>query len=421
MRFLILTQYFAPEIGAPQTRLAALTRELLTFGHEVEIVTAPPHHLRGAVYPGYANKLYVRDEWEGCTVHRTGVYVARGTGVKRLLNYLSFTASCWLGLRRAQKPDFLFVESPPLFLGIPALWYGRRCGVPVIFNVADPWPDAVVQLGVMRDGPAVRAAYALERWIYRHADFVNAVTDSMRSMFARKGVPAEKVLFMPNGVDTARFTPRPPDRELRDAYGLGDDAVILYTGTHGIAHGLEHIIWAATRLKDLPLKIVFVGDGEEKARLMLLAQEFGLANVRFVPSQPLDDMPRWYSIATASIISLAANKFSREARSSKTFPSLACGVPVIFSGDGEAARILRDADAALLGPPDDAETFEKNVRRIVTDAALRERLGKNGRRYVEANYDWREIARRWLAELAERSGRRELTPATRAATVPRSA
>jgi len=162
VRFLFLTQYFPPETGAPQVRLASLVRELSRLGHQVEIVTAFPNYPTGAIFPEFRGKLYQRDAWEGMTVHRTWVYPCMGGGLKRILNYISFTITCAWGLLRSKRADCVFVESPPLFLSIPGWIASRLWRARLIFNVADLWPDSVEQLGIMREGPALRFARALE-------------------------------------------------------------------------------------------------------------------------------------------------------------------------------------------------------------------------------------------------------------------
>jgi len=213
MRFLILTQYYPPEIGAPQVRLAALAAELVKLNHRVEIVTAIPHHLIGRMYPGYERKIFTREISNGATVTRTWAFAASGTGFPRLLNYLSFSCSSLIGLFTSSRPDYIFVESPPLFLGVSAWLYARVKRAPIIFNVADLWPDSVRELGVLSPGWVYDMAEHLERWIYRKSSFVNAATNGiLNTLRDTKGVPASKLLFLPNGVDTDLFFPRPPDK-----------------------------------------------------------------------------------------------------------------------------------------------------------------------------------------------------------------
>jgi colanic acid biosynthesis glycosyl transferase WcaI len=131
-----------------------------------------------------------------------------------------------------QKPDYLFVESPPLILGITGYWVAKRWKIPFIFNVADLWPDTVRALGLIRKGFMLRRAEQLEAWLYRQADFITVVTEQVcQLMITQKQVPADKVLLLPNGVDTDLFQPQAPDRKWQAELGLPiDKYIILYAG-----------------------------------------------------------------------------------------------------------------------------------------------------------------------------------------------
>ena len=107
MKFLILTQFFAPEIGASQVRLAYFCRELAAAGHEVEIVTGMPHHPAGRIFPEYRGNFYFQEKWEGLTIHRVWLYATKGANWKRLLNYASFVVTSLVGLARANHQPTL--------------------------------------------------------------------------------------------------------------------------------------------------------------------------------------------------------------------------------------------------------------------------------------------------------------------------
>jgi len=210
MRFLVLTQYFPPEIGAAQIRLAAVVRELVRLGHQVEVVTALPNYPGGQIYPEYHGRFYKKEQWEGVTVHRIWVYAAKGAGIKRLLNYLSFTLTAIWGLRQAKRPDYLFVETPPLFLGITAYLVAKKWRIPFILNVADLWLDAVQTLGIIKGGFLLRWARKLEIGLYRRAYHISVVTEGLREILhTERQVPTQKIGFLPNGVDTQLFCPQP--------------------------------------------------------------------------------------------------------------------------------------------------------------------------------------------------------------------
>jgi putative colanic acid biosynthesis glycosyltransferase WcaI len=403
LRVLILTQYFQPETGAPQIRLAAMCREFVRLGHEVEVVTAFPNYPTGKIYPDYRGKFYSRELWEGVLVHRVWLYAATGAGFKRLLNYATFTAMSIFGFLRARKPDFIFIESPPLFLSVPAFMAAWCWRVPMIFNVADLWPDSVREMGMLRDGAVLRFAEWLELWSYRKATYVNAVTDGIREVLtAEKGVPTSKILFLPNGVDTNLFKPKAPDRALSCELGLSTKKVILYAGTLGIAQGLQVGLDAMRLLEDeLPdVQLVFIGGGSEHDQLKAAASRMGLKNVTFLLPQAPDYVARLYSVAYAGFVSLRNLPFTDSARPSKVYPIMASGKPVIYSGSGEGARLVEGAGAGLVVTPEDPEALAAAIRTLISKPDLAEGLGKNGRKYAEKHLNWSNLIHDWLGQFA---------------------
>lgn len=411
MRFLILTQYYPPETGAPQTRLASMAKELQRLGHQVEVVTAMPNHPTGRVFPEYRGRLYCREAHCGLPVHRVWLFASTGAGLRRMMNYASFTAMSLFGLCRVSRPDYLFVESPPLFLSLPGFLFSRLWGAKMIFNVADLWPDSVRELGLMKDGFVLHAADRLEAWTYRVSDYVNAVTEGNRVTLAvKKAVPTRKILFLPNGVDTSLFRPQPPDQTVAERFGLVGKKLIIFAGTLGYAQGLDVALDAAGMLSDQSdVRFVFVGDGSDKARLKLEAKQRGLSNVVFLNPVPLGDVAQLYSLALAGLATLRNVPLFEGVRPSKIFPIMASGVPVLYSGAGEGARLVDAAQAGLVTPPEDAQALAGAVRRLAGDPDLSIRLGTNGREYVEQHHAWSALVSNWVEQLqaAEREARRE--------------
>ena len=402
MKFLILTQFFAPEIGASQVRLGYTCRELRAAGHEVQIVTGMPHHPAGRIFPGYRGRFYLRDEWEGITVHRVWLYAASGSNLKRLLSYASFVLTSLFGMARAEKPDYVFVDSPPLFLGVSGWLAAKWWSVPLLFNVADLWPDSVRDLGVMKDGTLVNFAYALERWIYRHSAVVTAVTEGIRdSLLNIKKIPAEKVLFLPNGVDTALFCPSVPDQGLKDRLGLAGKKIILYAGNHGYAGAVETVLHAAERVRrETSYHFLLVGEGPEKRKLIELAANLGLSNVTFHQQVPLDEVPAFVSISDLAVITLRKSQVMAGARPAKTFVMMAGGKPIVLAAEGEAARLIQSAGAGVVVPPEDHESLANAIHTLLTHPGIAAEMGASGRRYVELNFQWSSLVRNWIAQLS---------------------
>src|SRR5215204_2775194 len=297
--FLFLTQYFAPEVGAAPIRLLEVASALRARGHLVSVVTAMPSHPRGRVFDGYRRKLYMRERMSGVPVVRTWVYAASGKSVApRLLNYASFTLSSWLGCLSTQVPDFVFVESPPLFLGITAYVYARLRRVPYILNVSDLWPDSARALGVLNNDRLFRLNEQLEAFLYRHAFRINVVTQPIADILVgKKAVPRHKFLSLPNGVNLSRFDPAPEPREC-DAPPL-----FSYVGTHGQVQDLDVILDAAHIVRD-EARFLLIGEGSDKARLVDRARTLGLSNVTFCASRPFEEVPRILAASRAALVTV---------------------------------------------------------------------------------------------------------------------
>jgi colanic acid biosynthesis glycosyl transferase WcaI len=401
MKFLILTQYFPPEIGGAQTRLRSTAAELKRLGHQVEVVTALPNYPRGRIFPGYRGCFYRCDENEGIRVHRVWIYAAMGGGLARVLNYSSFMITSFFGLMRARKPDFIFVESPPPLLSIPAYIAGLFWRVPYIFNVADLWPDIILQGGFLEPGLLTRSLFKLEQWSYRKAEYVNVVTEGLRDALLReKGVPAEKVLFLPNGVDTTHYQLRVPDLSLKRRLGLDGKKIILWAGTLGTAHGLNYVLDAANLLSnESQIHFLFVGDGSAKAALEQQRKNMNLHSVTFLDPVSIEELPPYFSIAECGLASLLPIPLYDGARPSKIFPILASSKPLIFVGQGETARLVDESKAGVVVPPEDPKALASAIRLLIENPKLALEFGQNGRAFVEEHLQWSTLIRDWVARL----------------------
>lgn len=401
MRFLILSQYYAPEVGAPQVRLGAMARTLKSLGHEVEVMTALPNYPHGRIAPDYRGRFFLQEEIDGIKVHRIWLYAAQGAGLKRLVSYLSFAFLALIGLWRCSSPDYVFVESPPLFLSLSGFVMARLWRAQLIFNVSDLWPDSAKELALIDNTMILRLAEYLEDWSYRVSDKVTAVTEGIRQAFLdRKGVPAHKVLFLPNGVDSELFKPRARDQELSERLRLQGKRLILYAGTMGFAQGLETVLAAAGGLMTRQdLIFVFIGDGAEKEKLRALAAKASLGNVIFLEPAPLEFVARLYSLALAGLTVLRDIPLFQGARPSKMFPSMASGVPVIYSGAGEGARLIEGAQAGLIVPPENPTALAEAVVQLADNPELSRHLGQKAREYAEQHLNWQVSVGSWLGQL----------------------
>jgi colanic acid biosynthesis glycosyl transferase WcaI len=402
MRFLVLSQYFPPEVGATQVRLSSMCRELVHAGHQVDVVTAMPHHPVGEIFPRYRRRFSCLEFQDGVRVRRTWLYAAAGSGWRRILSYFSFMVTSLYSITRVRAPDYIFVDSPPLFLGVTGWMASVYWKCPFIFNVADLWPDSVLDLGVMKEGAFIKAAFWLEGWIYRRAQFVNAVTRGIYDVLLnRKNVPAARILFLPNGVDTNIVQPLPSDESLKKQLGLTGKRIAIYAGNHGYAAGAEQILQAAKLLESHPEQhFLFVGDGPDKPRLQSLATELQLQNTTFLDSIPLESMSSYLSIADIALITLRKAGVTRGARPAKTFVMMAAAKPIILAAEGEAEELIASSGAGVIVPPDEPEQFAAAILAMHEDAEGAREMGLRGLAYVREKFEWSKLVGNWLRQLS---------------------
>ena len=401
-RVLLVTQYFEPEIGAPQVRLAAMVRELIAHGIAVEVVTALPNHPEGRIHPEYRRRLSVTEQRHGATVRRVWMFGATGAGWRRMVSYLSFTFMSCFALIRCRRPDAIIVESPPPFPFLPAriasvIW---RC--PVVLNVADLWPDSAVTLGVLDDGLLLRMMFAFERWVNSSAANVIAVTEGIRRVLLEdKGLAAQKVSFLPNGVDTEMFRPRPPNTETNDRYAPNGEQLIVYAGTVGLAQGVEVAIDAMALVADRHprARLLIVGAGSGLAAVEKRLVERGLANVQLVPPVALAEVANLYSVAAAGLATLRDSPLFEGARPSKIFPILASGKPVLYSGAGEGARLVHDNGVGVVCRPEDPQALATAIDELLSNPEEAAAMGKRGRALVEEQFSWAALVDAWLRQM----------------------
>lgn len=401
MRLAILTQYYPPEIGAPQRRLSSLARHFIDAGHSVQVLTAMPNYPRGRVYDGYGGMVRV-EEIGGARVVRTFVYPTQRTDfAHRLANYFSFVlSSAAIGTARLERPDFLMVESPPLFLGLAGIWLSRVKRTRMIFNVSDLWPESAVRLGLVREGSLVhRVSAGLESSCYRAAWMVTGqsreIIQSVEERF-----PRARTYHLSNGVDCDAFGADRATDAARATLGGNGRCLALYAGLHGIAQGLPQLLDAAGVLRgESGPDIVLLGDGPVKAKLVADAQARGLENVRFLDPRPADALPPL--LAASDILLVPLGLGIPGAVPSKLYEAMASGRPIVLVAGGEPANIVRTHRAGLVVQPDDIAGLAEALRTLRDDPALRAELGANGRRAAERHFDRREIALQFMAHLED--------------------
>lgn len=403
MKVLFLTQYFPPEVGAPQNRLFELATRLKKKGIEIDVLTAMPNYPQMKIYPGYEGKGFYKDRIDDLDVYRARIYVPQSKGVvKRLLNYFSFVfSSANAGLFSLKKYDYVFCESPPLFLGMSALLIKWFRGSKLIFNVSDLWPESAEKLGIVNNKLLLWLSYRLEARLYKSAVLVSGQTQGICKSIKER-FPKTDVFWLPNGADVSYYNPDAIQSNWRAANGFKeDDFLVLYAGIIGIAQGLEILLHAAENIKAQPnIKILLVGSGPEKEKLLALKAQMQLQNVLFYDVVPKTVMPQIVAASNVAVIPLKKLELFKGAIPSKIFESLAMRKPVLLGVEGEAKDLFIDAgQCGLFFEPENAGDLAQKMLELYNNPQQCKTYGENARRYVSQHFDRDLIAGKFYDKL----------------------
>ena len=403
MHLLFLSDNFPPEVNAPASRTFEHCREWVAAGQRVTVITCAPNFPQGKVFDGYRNALWQVEDMAGIRVIRVWTYITANQGfVKRILDYQSFMAAAALAALFVRGVDVVLGTSPQLFTACAAYVVSRVKRIPFVFELRDLWPESIRAVGAISDSRLLDLLERLELFLYRKAARIVSVTHSFKRNLVGRGIAAEKISIVTNGVDTRRFRPQPPDAALEKELGLTGKFVAGYIGTHGMAHALETLLEAAQYLQDNPaghnIHLLFLGDGANKQKLVAQAKAMGLANVLFIDSVPKDQVVRYWSLLDVSIIHLKKTALFTTVIPSKLFECMGMGIPVLHGVAGESAGIVEREDCGLVFEPENAEALCAGLLAMQSQRDLRLRCSQNGLA-AAGRYDRKELALLMLREI----------------------
>lgn len=400
MKVLVWSQYFWPE----NFRINELVVELRKKGLELSVLTGKPNYPAGKLFQGYKSFGVQYETYADSEVVRIPL-LPRGssTALGLLVNYLSFILSGFLVAPFALKKrnfDVVFVYAPsPLLQALPAIFISWLKGAPLVVWVQDLWPESLVATGFIKNRLLIKTVEFLVKFIYERSDSILIQSEAFRRPVARLVSNVSKIQYYPNTAEIATATsPRPFEydkcvSEIRNYFS------VVFTGNVGVAQSIETVVGAAEILMpEKQVRFFVIGGGSREAWLKQEISRRTLTNITIVDRLPYNLMPEIFDAASALLLTL-----KRDDTFSKTVPSklqayLLAGKPVIACADGEAARIVNEANAGFFCPAEDCNALAKAILQL-TEMSKQEcaTLGNNGRRYFDDHF---EPSRR-LSELVE--------------------
>ena len=363
--------------------------------------TAFPNYPQNRIFDGYRSKVKSEEVIDGVRVLRSWIFVGKSRSIlSRLLNYFSFVASSFFRLILKDKPDYIFCESPPLFLGITAVLISWIKGSRLIFNVSDLWPESAEKLNVIHNRFLLNLSYKLEAWIYKNAFVISGQTQGIVANITQR-FPGKPVIWFPNGVDIDFFAQADLAENWRERWAINqEDVLVLYGGVIGHAQGLELVLDVAENLKEYPVKFVLVGDGPVKESLSSEIERRKLTNVKLEPAMAKSRIPSMISACDVYWVPLRKLDLFKGAIPSKLFEPLAMGKPILLGIEGEAHELfIQQGEGGRAYEPENALDMKAQLLWMVEHPMELSAMGRSGRTYVHENFDRKRIHEKFLREL----------------------
>lgn len=377
MKIILLTQYYRPEMGAPQSRLFEMLRGLKQLGAEVSVVTAMPNYPEGRIFEPFRAKFSLRELRDGIEVKRYWLYASNSKrSMPRIFSMLSFSAMSLLslGFCRKKRPDILIVESPPLTLAISAWILARLTGSKLVTNVSDLWPLSALELGVISRGRMYKILEGVERFVYKRSTAILGQSQEIVDYIRERGF--NNSYMFRNGVDYERFEAVPAVRIAAEA------KAIVYAGLLGVAQGILNIC-KSIDFGSLGLQFHIYGAGAEKQELIDFIEKNPDRAIVYKGVVQREEIPAMLKQYDAALIPLT--KMIYGAVPSKIYEAMAAGLPVLFSGEGEGARIIKENKLGWVNHPADMAALEANVREFAL--ADNETIRRNGIRLAQTTFN----------------------------------
>lgn len=385
MRILHVLDHSIPIHSGYSFRTLSILREQRARGWET-------FHVTGAKQGAGSQMEETVDGWHFYRTPRLPSIVS-GVPVLSELEMMGELADRVERLARKLHPHLLHAHSPVLN-AIPALRVGRRLGLPVVYEVRALWEDAAVDHGTTSEGSLrYRATRALETYALKRADAVVTICEGLRSELVARGIVANRIVVVPNGVDVEAFSATAhPDRELKKSLGLDGCVVLGFVGSFYHYEGLGLLVSALPAIKQRwpRVKVLLVGGGSQESALKRQVAAMGLENdVVFVGRVPHEEVGRYYDLIDILVYARLSMRLTDLVTPLKPLEAMAQGRLVVASDVGGHRELMRHGETAIMFRAGDAEDLARKVVELLEAPQRWDQLKAAARKYVEGERSWK--------------------------------
>lgn len=401
MKLLIVCQYFYPE----QFRVSDVSFKLASMGHEVTVLTGLPNYPAGSIFEGYqwdtlskdsksfhAQSSVFIESINGVKVIRCKLYPRKTGKLNLCRNYISYVfhaSKAAYRLARFNYLDFdkiLVFQFSPVTMAIPGIILKKILKKPLLIYSFDLWPESIVSVGLPNHGPLYQALLLLSKWIYQKADRLAISSRSFEKYFKEKLKIHKPIHYLP--IYAEDLFRREQDEAMSKPTLNHTGMNLVFAGNIGEMQSMDTIIKAADLHKDNSdiLHFHIVGDGSALEKSIALAKNLSLTNVTFHGRHPLEDMPKYYDMADAFLVTLKKDPFISYTLPGKIQSYMAAGKPILAAIDGEAYETIRASGCGLCCSAEDFKGLADIITEFSKNKSNHRIMGDCAKAYYDANF-----------------------------------
>lgn len=395
---LYLTQWYLKKDEAGAQRHYYNVNALIEAGYKVTVISSYVDYMNRKIPPEYIGKKFVKEVInENLNIYKIYAFPGYGKDVfSRILNMSSYAFNAfWVGILQS-KTNLIIATSPPITLGLTAFFLSVFKNTPFIFEVRDLWPDSPIKMGTLKNKYLIAITRAIEFIGYKFSKAIIGLSKGICEGIKQKGINAEKVSFIPNGVDLEIYEIiNQNETIIRES---NDEFIAVYTGVHSTYPNLQSVLRAAEYLKDYPsIKIVLVGEGDNKPELLRMKEEMKLDNVRMFGTQSKSKIPKILEESDVCLIPYQNLEFWSGVIPNKLFDYMGASKPIITAVvKGEITDIVQDAECGICISPENPKQLAETIVWCYNNRDSISQMGKKGRNYVEEHFDRSKLTKKYV-------------------------
>jgi len=402
MKILFLTDNFYPETNAPAKRTLEHCNEWIRKGHKITIITGAPNFPKGKIFNGYKNKIYQSEVINKIYIKRVWTFISANEGfILRILDYLSFMFSSFFCGIFTKKHDIIVATSPQFFTLISGYFISLFRKTPLVLEIRDLWPESIVSVGAISEKSiTIKILKKISLFLYKKSNLIICVTKSFKKDLVNRGIDKNKIKVIENGFDLSKnLQPILSINEVEEKFQIHRDTFyVSFTGTIGMAHGLEIVLNAASKTNK-NITFLIIGEGARKNILMNKAIKMNIKNIKFINHLDWQEIIDINQLIDLHLVHLKKDDEFKKVIPSKIFESMALKKSIIMGVDGESRQILDRAQCSFNIQPENSSELANTINKIQKRNKLLKDMGQNGYIFLEKNYSRKILANKMIEYL----------------------